>query len=275
MNELLHNPDLHKGIESAITLAALVTARIAPIVQLVPFLGGKALPQQVKMGISIAITILIFPIIWSTGAADTLPQSSFAITMLILKELLLGVMFGFVTALVFDAVRIAGQLIDNARGQTMATVLAPQIPERVSVSADILYQLSIVTFLAIGGHRLFIAALVQSYKALPPQVMPNFGDHALAITDGVVRLGADAITLGVLLAFPVTAAILLTELCLAMVNRAAPQINVFFLGMPLKATLGLGVLLLSLHTIIDRVMFEATSSIHYLDALMKSLGAGT
>lgn len=272
--EWLTSEGVRTAIDRALLLGALVTARIVPIIQLVPYFGGKATPQTVKMGLALALTILIYPMVWSTGVAADLPMGTFAMVTLLLKEIMLGVTFGFVAALVFEAVRVAGQLIDNARGQTMATALAPQIPERVSISSDIMYQLTIVTFLALGGHRLMIGAVVQSFAAIPPHKMPAVDGQLLTITDGVLRLGADAITLGVLLAFPVTAAILLTELCLAMVNRAAPQINVFFLGMPLKAMLGIGVLLLVLHGVVDRAIEEAIFSVNYLDALMRSLSPG-
>jgi len=272
MLDVLQDPAVRLAIERAIVLGALVAARMAPIVQFTPFLGGKATPQTVKLGLIGALTMLVYPLVWSTGAADALTLSPLVITTLLIKETLLGVMFGFVASLVFEATRIAGQLIDNARGQTMATALVPQLPERVSISADILYQLSVVTFLAIGGHKIFLAALVGSFKALPPQSMPDMGVHLEGLVFGIVRLGADAITLGVLLAFPVIAAVLLTEACLALVNKAAPQINVFFLGMPLKAMIGLGVLLFSLDTILDRVLDEALAAVDFLARAMAALG---
>ncbi|MEM1347935.1 MAG: flagellar biosynthetic protein FliR [Myxococcota bacterium] len=272
MLDVLRDPATRMAIERAIVLAALVAARMAPIVQFAPFLGGKATPQTVKIGLILTLTMLVYPLVWSTGAADMLTMNALVLTTLLLKETLLGVMFGFVASLVFEATRIAGQLIDNARGQTMATAMVPQLPERVSISADILYQLSVVTFLAIGGHKIFLAALVGSFKAVPPQSMPDMGAHLGGLVFGILRLGADAITLGVLLAFPIVAAVLLTEACLALVNKAAPQINVFFLGMPLKAMIGVGVLLFSLNTILERVLDEALAAVDFLAQAMGALG---
>lgn len=272
MYELLTDQGVQGMLNRAILLWALVAARVAPIVQLVPYLGGKAVPQVVKMGLTLALTALVFPLVWSSGAAGALPEGALAITALLIKELLLGVTFGFVAALVFDAVRIAGQLIDNARGQTQAMGMAPQLPERVSVTGNYLYQLNIVTFLLLGGHRLFIGALVRSFAAVPPQEFPPLGDHLGAMAFGVARLATDAISLGLLLAFPVIAAILLTDMCLALINKAAPQINVFFLGMPVKALAGVAVVLLTLQLIVDRVMAEAMHGVAFLDALMRSLG---
>ena len=274
MFDLFTDPATQALLDRAILLWALVAARIAPIVMMVPYLGGKAVPQLVKMGLTIALTGMIYPLVWGSGAAAALPDGALALSMLLLKELLLGFTFGFVAALVFDAVRIAGQLIDNARGQTQATAFVPQLKERVSVTGDYLYQLNVVVFLLLGGHRLFIAALVNSFAAIPPQTMPPLGDHLGAMAFGITRLATDAITLGVVMAFPVIAAILLTDLCLAMVNRAAPQINVFFLGMPIKALAGIAVVLITLQALVERTMREAVSGIQFIEAIMQSLAMG-
>ena len=274
MFDLILDPQLQHAINRAILLWALISARLLPIVQLTPYLGGKATPQSVKMALTIALTALVYPVIWSTGSADQLPDGAFNLSMLLFKELFLGVLFGFVAALVFDSVRVAGQIIDNARGQTQSMSFAPQLPERISVTGNYLYQLAIVLFLLIGGHRLMLTAIVHSFASIPPHVMPNLGDQLASIPYGVIRLSADAITLGVLLAFPVLATILLMDLCLALINRAAPQINVFFLGMPIKSMLGILVLLLTLHTFSDHVLDEAINGIYFLEQVMNSSQQG-
>ena len=274
MFDLILDPQLQHAINRAILLWALISARLLPIVQLTPYLGGKATPQSVKMALTIALTALVYPVIWSTGSADQLPNGAFNLSMLLFKELFLGILFGFVAALVFDSVRVAGQIIDNARGQTQSMSFAPQLPERISVTGNYLYQLAIVLFLLIGGHRLMLTAIVHSFASIPPHVMPNLGDQLASITYGVIRLSADAITLGVLLAFPVLATILLMDLCLALINRAAPQINVFFLGMPIKSMLGILVLLLTLHTFSDHVLDEAINGIYFLEQVMNSSQQG-
>lgn len=272
MWDFLTDQGVQQGINQMILLAALVTARLMPVVYLVPYLGGQVVPQQVKMGIALALTVLVYPAVWQTGAAGALPGGALAIGALIVKELVVGLMIGFVAALAFEALRVAGQMIDSARGQTMATAFVPQLKSQASVSADFLYQLGVVIFLLTGGHRLFLSALVKSYVMLPPQRFPAFGAHLEAITMGIVRLTADTITLGVLLAFPVVAAILLANVLLALINKAAPQINVFFLGMPLKAVLGVGVLLVGMHIVIERFVEEAALGVEHVLKLLELMG---
>lgn len=251
MWDFLQEQGLQQGIHQAILLGALVAARVAPVVYLVPYLGGQTMPQTVKLGICAALAALVYPAVWQSGAAAELPAHPLPISALLLKELTVGLMMGFIAALAFDAMRIAGQLIDSSSGLTQASAMLPQLKAQESLSANLLYQLGVVFFLLTGGHRLFLAALVTSYQMLPPQQFPSYISQMDTLTFGLARLTADAITLGVLLAFPVIAAILLLNISLALVNKAAPQINVFFLGMPVKAALGAAILLVGLHVILD------------------------
>jgi flagellar biosynthetic protein FliR len=271
MWEFLTDEGVQQGIHQMILLAALVTARLMPVIYLVPYLGGQAVPQPVKMGIAMALTVLVYPAVWQTGAAGELPDGALMIGALVTKELAIGMMLGFVAALAFEALRVAGQLIDGARGQTMATAFVPQLKTQTSVSAEFLYQLGIVMFLITGGHRLFLGALVKSYVILPPQSFPAIGGRLDTIVFTIVRLSADAITLGVLLAFPVVAAILLANLTLALINKAAPQINVFFLGMPLKAVLGVAVLMFGLRIVVDQFVEQAALGVENVMMLVEMM----
>lgn len=260
MLDFLQSPEVQQPLNQAILLAALVSARLLPIVQLAPFLGGKAVPQQVKMALALALALLVYPTVWLSGAADNLPEAPAEIAALVLKEAMVGFVIGFVAALVFDAVRTAGQIIDNSAGITQATSLAPQITDRVSLSANLLFQLTVVIFFVSGGHRVFLTALAHSFERIPPQTMLNTGESLTALADATVRLGADTITLSILLSFPVVAAILLANLFLALVNKSAPQINVFFLGMPIKAMLGVLVVMLGIDMILERFIMAVVDN---------------
>jgi flagellar biosynthetic protein FliR len=244
--EFLTAPENARLIDQSVALLVLVAARIVPIVQLAPFLGGSAVPQTIKLGLAMALCIIVYPALWSTGLAGTLPTSGVALAALIAKEVLIGVTLGFVTSLIFETMRVAGQVIDNARGQTMATSMVPQLPERASVSATLLYQLAVVIFLFAGGHHIFVRTLGRSFLAIGPAEFPTLFTASDSIGLLIVRYWADSITFGILVAFPVMGSILLADLFLGLVNKAAPQINVFFLGMPLKAVLGVFVVLAGL-----------------------------
>ena len=272
MPDFLQDEAFRQALNQAILLGALVAARLLPIVQMVPYLGGQLVPQTVKMGLVMALALLVYPAVWMQGGAAALPDSTFEISLLVVKEIFVGITLGFVCALAFEAVRMAGQIIDNSAGLTQATTMVPQLPDRVSPTSNFLFQLSIVFFFAVGGHRVFLWALVRSFELIPPHEYLDVGDGLAEVALVVLRLTADAIALGVLMAFPVLAAIMLTNLFLALVNKSAPQINVFFLGMPLKAVLASAVVLLSLDVIVKRLMDHSVDDLSTLMHLMELLG---
>lgn len=265
---------LRHTIDQSILLGALVVARMIPIVQLVPYLGGEVVPQTVKMGLALALAILVYPAVWMQGGAAALPEGTIDVSLLVLKEVFVGATIGFVCALSFEAIRMAGQIIDNSAGLTQATTMVPQLPDRISPTSNFLYQLAIVFFFAVGGHRVFLWALTSSYSILPPHEFIDMGDGLSELALVILRLTADAITLGVLMAFPVLAAIMLTNLFLALVNKSAPQINVFFLGMPLKAVLASAIVLLSLEVILSRLIERSLDDLEVVMGLIEALARG-
>jgi flagellar biosynthetic protein FliR len=272
MFELLTDQGIQTGLWQGVTLGALVIARLAIIVQLVPFLGGQMIPQTVKMGVTLALAIVVFPAVWLQGVAASLPVEPLPVAALVVKELAIGVTLGFVASLTFESARMAGELIDVARGQTMIKAMVPQLKARASASGDILYQLSVVMFLVVGGHRLVLAALYRSFETLPVHTFPTVPVGHVQLALYVARLTADAITFGVLLALPVIAAVLLANLVLALMNKAAPQMNVFFLGMPLKAMLGVAVLLFGLHIVVDQLIDDGLMRINHLQQVIEMMG---
>jgi flagellar biosynthetic protein FliR len=273
LQEFLQDTALRAELDRAIVLIMLTVARIAPIIQLTPYLGGKAVPPQVKIALSLFMAMLVYPLLLANDVGANLATQPMLLALLTVKELLLGTLLGFCAALAFDAVRLAGQIMDTVRGQNMATAMVPQLPERVSISADILFQLTLICFIAAGGHRLFIATLVTSFSTFPPDALPAWQDASWHLATGLVRLSADAISLGVLLAFPIIAATLLVDMCLGLVNKAAPQIQVFFLGMPIKALVGVAVLIGLLDQLISRTIDEAAAGIAFIQTALITISS--
>jgi flagellar biosynthetic protein FliR len=242
----------------------LITARIAPVVQLVPYLGGKATPQSVKTTIAFALSGLIFPVVWTSEVLPT----GFGMALLIAKEVMVGLTMGFIGALVFEAIRIAGQIIDTVRGQNMATALVPQLPDRSSGTGDALYLLFVAIFLVSGAHHLLLTVLLRSYIAVPISRFPDM-EQVSDVGMLVARLFGNSFELALVIAFPVVLTVLMADVVLAMVNRAAPQVQVFFLGMPLKAALGLFVVLICVEGIMQRLMQQGVEDISALQTIIE------
>jgi flagellar biosynthetic protein FliR len=242
------------GLGGHIVAGALSIARLLPIFFLVPYLGGKNVPAPAKLGLVLSFALILSPTTSAEVAAEAALLSTVDLVLLAIKEALVGTVIAFLAALVFYAVQMGGSLIDTVRGQTMATALSPTLPERSSHTSAFTVFLLIVVFLAIDGHHLLIRALAESFEMIPITRFPAIAGTINAMFFAVVRLTGEFFVIGLAFALPVLATVLLVDLALGIINRTAPEIHLFFLGMPVKAMVGIIVLLIALSTIVDMLI---------------------
>lgn len=249
---ILKTFDVSGSPQAFIVLFGLLFARFISFINIVPFFGGKSVPSQVKVATATALVIITFPSVVSEIPMDgtTFGFGPIGFIGLIAKEVFVGFTLGFVASLVFQAVSVAGRIIDFQRGSTMGELMAPQVEQQVSQLGQFKVQLAIVIFLVIGAHRFFISALVQSFEFIPatkfPQIAPGWSPAA----EFIAVITAQVISIGAQLAIPAVLALLLTDLFFGIINRVAPQANVFFLSLPVKMAMGLFVVAISLQYIV-------------------------
>lgn len=221
---------------------ALGAARTVPLAWLVPALGGPRVPGQVRIGLGVMLAVLCLPAL-ASAPLDLLGPVGWV--LLIGRELFVGLTVGLCVGAAFRAAESAGRLVDLARGANLAEVLSPLSDERTSPTGDLYLFVSVIAFLELGGLRLFANALGRSYQAVPvggALTSRTLGPVALLVTASVGKLMESALGL----AAPVLVAAWLADLVLGMVGRAAPQIPLYFVAMPAKALLGLGLVLVGL-----------------------------
>jgi flagellar biosynthetic protein FliR len=225
---------------------ALGAARATPIVWMVAPLGGPRLPAPARVGLALLLAALASPILVASAGAAALGQASAPrLALLFAREVLVGLCLGFVADAAFRAAEIAGRLSDSLRGANIAEILVPTAEERSSPLGVLYLLLATVVFLQIGGVPRLCEALLDSYRVLPVGGGLDAGSarQAAAI---VTAASARLIASGVALAAPVIVALWLTDLALGLVARAAPQVPVYFIGLPLKGLLAIGLVLVSL-----------------------------
>jgi len=227
---------------------ALGAARATPIVWMVAPLGGPRLPAPARVGLALLLAALASPILVASAGAAALgraPASGLVWALLFAREVLVGLCLGFVAVAAFRAAEIAGRLSDSLRGANIAEILVPTAEERSSPLGVLYLLLATVVFLQIGGVPRLCDALFDSYRVLPIGGGLDAGSarQAAAI---VTAASARLIASGVALAAPVIVALWLTDLALGLVARAAPQVPVYFIGLPLKGLLAIGLVLVSL-----------------------------
>lgn len=232
----------------------VLAGRIAPVIMLVPAFGGQRLPVPVRVALVAAVVMAVHP-----EACPSCPApGGWVLAGLVLKELCVGTVLAVAACCLFDGLRMGGRLVDDLRGASAARALVPHTNEPTSPVADLTLLLGILVFFAAGGPVLFVRALLASLERVPLHALP-------AVTEGrqaagmVLGLTAGALHTAVAIALPAGLAVLLADVTLGLVNRTAPQVQVFFLGMPLRALLGLAVVALTLDGVVERALLQLQS----------------
>lgn len=234
---------LRHGAVDSLRLFTLGLARWLPVVTLAPFLGGRLVLGPVKVGVATLLTLFVLPGL-SQQAPLPLDVSRIDWLVMLLREISFGLVLGIAASLVIWGAEMGGTFLDTVRGGTVANVLLPQTQLQTSVLGNFYFQLFLVLFLSLGGHRLFLSAVFSSYELLPPFATTLRGEGLAA---AFISASARAFVLAAKLIAPALVVVIFLDVALGLANRLAPQFNVFFLSLPLKSVAALLALALSLY----------------------------
>jgi len=249
---------------------SLIWVRILGMASVIPFLTGRPVPRYVVVGASMVLALFVYPnIVPSTP--PPLADDFLKLFMLYLKEVFYGVSIGFGVAILFYGLESAGQMIDNQRGMSIARVLIPQLGEQGSLTGTFLFQLAIVIYLTMGGHRIFFQSFFGSFLSLPVLEFPKAGLGLFPLMDLFIRISGDVILLSIQLAAPVIIAIFVADIILGVANRVAPQINVWELGFNVKGYVGILLLFVSITLIGDQIHYYSQKSNSNADRVIEHL----
>ena len=220
----------------------IAVTRLMAAGAVVPFLSDQLVPGRVRYSLIFAWGLVIYPIVAPTIQLEG--ASSTVLLGLLVKEVLLGILLAFVASKMFFIAMSVGYFIDNQRGASMASVFDPTSGEQTSPVGQFLQQALMVLFYTSGGFSLFLAGLFESYLVWPidtfyPTFQGAFPGFFLEFTDDVMKVV-------VVLSAPIIIPLFIAEFGLGLVNRFAPQLNVFFLAMPIKSILAVFILVLYL-----------------------------
>lgn len=209
--------------------------RVLALIASAPLLSHRAVPLRIKVGLGLAIAIVLVPSTPAPPITDVLTGHGLA---LLAHNILIGVVIGFTVRLIFAALEIAGEMIGLQMGLSFAGFFNPTTAQMQNAVASFMSLLALLMFIAIDGHLLLIHALAESFR-----LFPLTGEAAAPLSlERVVRLGADMFAIALALALPFLAVMLLVNIVLGVLARVAPQLNVFAVGFPLTILVGLGTL---------------------------------
>jgi flagellar biosynthetic protein FliR len=212
----------------------MVLIRVSAMIMMVPALGEATIPASVKWGLSLLITLVLFPAVKSS-IPPLLVLGGVEMVLAIAGEMLIGILIGFAARLVFAGIQLAGELMGFQMGFSVASVIDPTSNMQVSIITEFQYLVSLLLFMTINAHHLFISAIADSYQAVPP-----LGVHfSEALLKALIQLSRDIFVIAIKISAPVAAVLLFTNVAMGLVARTVPQMNVFMVSFPLQIAVGL------------------------------------
>lgn len=224
-----------------ISLLFLFLARMLPIIALAPFFGARVLPHPVKVTFAISLWVIFLPQLLQT--LKTPLDFNLNLVMLMLKETFVGFALGFMMSMPFIIVQNVGIIIDHQRGGASLMVNDPTIQNQSSPLGTLFNFVLIYLFFSIDGPFIFLEAIATSYDVIPVDAYFNtrFFLKGSGFWQTQINLFNKVMVISIQLATPALLAILMTDVFLGIANRLAPQVQITFLGMPLKSLLALAV----------------------------------
>jgi flagellar biosynthesis protein FliR len=213
--------------------------RVLALFMASPMFSDRAVPMRVKIGLGVAISVAIAPTLplqqqVSLDSAQVLP--------LIVQQVMIGLALGFMLRLAMAGIEMAGELIGLQMGLSFAGFFDPQSKQDGTAVGSWLGVIAMLMFLGINGHLLLIHTLAESFQTFP------VGEAMFPISSvkSLIAAGAEVFRLGLQLALPFIAVLLIVNLALGVMVRLAPQLNLMSIGMPATITTGFASLYLML-----------------------------
>jgi type III secretory pathway component EscT len=253
--------------------AMLILTRVFVIVNIIPFLFGNPVPGMVKLGSTFLLVLILYP-----HVAPTVPEGIFNdylfVVALMLKEAFYGLAIGLAGSLIFYGFDAAGQVIDNQRGASMAQIFSPQTGRQVTIFGSFSFQLAVVIFLSLGGHRIFLQSMAVSYAWLPIYEMPVAGVGLFALMDHFIKISGMVLLIAAQLAAPILISIFVVDLILGVMNRISPAINVLTLGFAIRGVMGVGIFFLAFTSIAYQMRLISMESMANVTHTIRFLATG-
>ena len=211
----------------------LVLLRVVGFIMLTPIFGRRNIPTIMRVGFCLVLTIILMNILPIKN--DIASQNIFIYTFACIKEILFGIMLGYIITITFTIVIIAGQIMDMQIGFSMSQIFDPQLAMQVPMMGNFLNTLLILLFLATDGHHYLIKIVFESFQSIEPgHISIN-----LSLVHLITQTFILAFILAIKLAIPIIAVAVLTDSALGIIVRTVPQMNVFVVGMPLKVVISM------------------------------------
>lgn len=246
------------------TLASFIWPfmRISSMFISIPVFSVRALPAKVRVMAALLITLVVVPVLPDSPTVEMFSYQGFMVTI---QQIAIGLSTGFVLQMAFSVMMLGGQSVAYSMGLGFASMVDPATGVQVPVVAQIFVVSASLLFLSVNGHLLLIEMLVESFSTLPIAVV------GLSLGDlwSIIIWSSQIFAAGVLLAMPVMAALLFINISFGVAARAAPQLQIFAIGLPITIMVGMVLIWISLSSVLDVFSDVLTDAFRLINQLLK------
>lgn len=254
---------------SLLSMMLLTLGRLLPIIAQSPFLGARILPHPVKVTFAMSLWVIFLPQLLIT--TETPIEFNLRLVFYMVKELFVGLSIGFLMSIPFTIIQNVGMIIDHQRGGASLMVNDPTIQNQSSPLGTLFNMMLIYLFFVMDGPFHFIEGIRKSYEIIP---LDRFLSSAFFTASSpfwqlIITVFNKMMVLTIQLSAPGLLAILMTDVFLGIANRLAPQVQITFLGLPLKSLLALTVMTIGLQVFTQQMVLDTYS---WLQTTIKAIG---
>lgn len=211
----------------------LIFARLGSAMMLLPGFAENSVPVRVRLMLALAITVVVAPVL--APSLPRLPASPLSLMLMLGGEMGIGLFIGTLARLLLSALEVAGMVIAFQIGLASAVIFNPLLNEQGSLTGIFLMLLGIVLLFEVDAHHLMLRGILDSYTLFVPNALPPIGDFAEMLTMTVSR----SFRIGLQMAAPFLVVMTLLYMAIGLLSRLMPQLQVFFVALPLQLLLGI------------------------------------
>ena len=235
--------------------------RIAAMFMVAPLFGARYIPTRIRVALALACSVVIFPLLPPPPPVSPFSPSGI---VLVFQQVLIGVAMGFILQLVFDAIVIGIQTVSMSMGLGFAIFFDNQSGVQVPVLSQLHLLIAMLLFLSFDGHLMLVQLLVDSFRILP---IGAGGLNAEAFWL-VVSWGSTLFVGALKVALPAATAVLIVNLSIGVISRAAPTLNLFAIGLPTTMMVGILVLIATMPTLQESLLYLLEQAMLSVDRML-------
>ena len=235
--------ELIDHIHELMPIYTLVFCRLSALLLTMPIFGSATIAPKVRVMIAVVLTMIIAPALATQQVIVF--ESVWTLAIAVTVEIVIGLLMGFGMQVIFESFSIAGSFIGMQMGMAIMQIMNPNSQENQPIISQFWVMLMIIVFVVTNSHHLLLETIYRNFSI----ILPGTAVFEPALGRAIISWGSLMFELGVQFAAPALIFLILVDFALAFMARVMPQMNVFFISLPLKIGVGIVMLIISLNII--------------------------